>query len=115
MNIEQLSMLGTMLYAGGGLLFALIGSYIIHLRMKDKQKLEDLHDKVQLLSAERVNEARVRDIVREELKPLSSEMHEVKGTLSTILNSVQSILITMAEERGMRRAISDSEKRNNNE
>lgn len=100
---------------GGGILTATLG-YIYNLRLKDKQEMKDkfkeydgeiemFRDRATKLEARLVTENRVREIVREELAPISADIHEMKNSVQSVLSLVQKLEISMAEERGFRRAL----------
>ena len=93
-----------------GVVMTFISSWILYLRKKDKELMEGMSVRLNTLENKYVTEQRVRELIREELLPISQETHEIKSTLGTILSTLQRILDTQAEERGFRRAMDALEK-----
>jgi len=115
-DVSSLVLNGSLIYTLIAVIASAILGYGFQLRMKYKQKEEqdkemlakelfDLKERVAMFEQRSVNESRVRDIVREELKPLSTEIHELKGTVLTVLGLVQTIQLDIALDKGYRRAI----------
>ena len=79
--------------------------YALFIKQKDRNILEELKKKVNILENKYVTEARVRELIREELLPLSKEIQEVKNTTNATHELLMKIRIEQAEERGYRRAL----------
>jgi len=114
-DVSSLVLNGSLIYTLIAVIASAILGYGFQLRMKDKQKEEqdkemlakelfDLKERFLMLEQKSVNESRVRELIREELRPLSEDMHEIKGTLMTVLGVVQTLQLAEAESRGFRRA-----------
>jgi hypothetical protein len=102
-----------------GIILAIFAStlgYAYNLRLKDKQEMKDkdklhledvsdLKDRITKLEARLVTENRVREIVREELQGISEDVRELKVSIHSLLDLVKDVQLTMAEERGFRRAL----------
>lgn len=94
-----------LLFIGAAISF--FSGWSLYLRKKDKDHLDKLGDKVNTLENKYVTEQRVRELIREELLPISNETHEIKATLNLIQTTLSQILIAQAEERGRRRAMDE--------
>lgn len=96
-----------------GILSTVAGGYILHrIKSQDEkskkqdEKIDNLETSITQLKATSVSEAHVRNLMKEELKPLSDTLDRLNSNVSEIKDWV-------AEERGFKKGLNAASKNNN--
>lgn len=70
---------------------------------KEDQRIEDMRKDVEQLKANSVSEARVREIIKDAIEPTSSDVKEIRSTVTDIGKTLVDIQLKLATQMAYKR------------